>query len=420
MRKKYLLFVVVLSLIVFKVNAISFLDCDVVASFRLLSLEEDNYICKNKNYGKAEDAIYYDSVNNNIVLKGSNIYYFTNYDVNTNIVVSGENNITMMHLDTPINISGTGSIKFKEDSFVKKVNNGEKVYQYEYNGKLVINEEKKIFEGTLLEFADVYSNLIELNNLPEEFREEDYNLIQVTDFINMVPVLVTPSWIANYIVTSNSTDVVDGYAVIKGEEKQEEKKEEVIEDKKSNDKKEVKKVEQSTTLTNQNVTLVSEKKLNKKYKLKVNDLTEKEEEIKEEVSDGKVVSLYDISIYKGKKQVPVKNGKYVIKIKLSEEDKNYDSYQVIYVSKDGKITEYLDGKEENGYIVFETTHLSKYGIVGKKEEVKKVKETKVVPKVKIEKKKSNILQIGIMLFCTLVFLTIILFVVYQSKHIKKR
>ena len=417
MKKRYLFILIILSFIVLKVQAMSFLDCNVIASYRLLSLDEDHYICDNNDYGTAEDSIYYSKEKNTIILNKSNIYYLTNYDKNVNIEVVGDNTITMLHLSTPINIIGSGTLKFKEDSYIKKVNNGEKVYQFEYNGKMVVDENKKIYEGTLVEFAENYLVLQKNNELPESFNEEDYNLLQVVDFINMVPVAVTPSWIATYIVTDNETSVVDGYALIKEKVVKEEVKEEKKEEKKEEPAPKEENNTESTTLTNQNVTFISEKKLDKKYKLKVNELPEESKKVEETIEEGKMISLYDISIYKGKKQVDVKTGKYKIKIKLRKEDPVYDNYQIVYVSDDGKISEYLEGTVEDGYVVFETTHLSKYGIIGKNNPVPEVKEE---VKVEVPKKDSKALPITILVSFAVLSTSLILFVVYKSKHLKKK
>ena len=51
-----------------------------------------------------------------------------------------------------------------------------------------------------------------------------------------------------------------------------------------------------------------------------------------------------------------------IRIALPEELKGFDKYEVVYISDD-KIKETIPATIENGYIVFETSHLSQYGIV---------------------------------------------------------
>jgi hypothetical protein len=59
----------------------------------------------------------------------------------------------------------------------------------------------------------------------------------------------------------------------------------------------------------------------------------------------------------------MKNGKYTMKIKLDSDIDKYENYQIIYVNDNGEIEEYIDGRIEEGYIVFETSHLSQYGVI---------------------------------------------------------
>ena len=51
-----------------------------------------------------------------------------------------------------------------------------------------------------------------------------------------------------------------------------------------------------------------------------------------------------------------------IKIALPEDLKGYKKYEVVYI-KDNQIQENIPTTIEDGYIVFETTHLSEYGII---------------------------------------------------------
>ena len=51
-----------------------------------------------------------------------------------------------------------------------------------------------------------------------------------------------------------------------------------------------------------------------------------------------------------------------IKIALPEELKGYNKYEVVYIL-DGEIKERLPATIEEGYLVFETTHLSEYGVI---------------------------------------------------------
>ena len=60
--------------------------------------------------------------------------------------------------------------------------------------------------------------------------------------------------------------------------------------------------------------------------------------------------------------VKINDTKMKIRIALPEDLKGYSKYEVVYIL-DGEIKETIEAKVENGYIVFETSHLSHYGIV---------------------------------------------------------
>ena len=49
---------------------------------------------------------------------------------------------------------------------------------------------------------------------------------------------------------------------------------------------------------------------------------------------------------------------------IPESEQKYDAYKVVYFDEEGKLVETLDAKLENGKVVFTTTHLSTYGVVG--------------------------------------------------------
>ena len=51
-----------------------------------------------------------------------------------------------------------------------------------------------------------------------------------------------------------------------------------------------------------------------------------------------------------------------IRIALPEDLKGFDKYEVVYISND-KIKETIPTTVKDGYIVFETSHLSQYGII---------------------------------------------------------
>lgn len=64
----------------------------------------------------------------------------------------------------------------------------------------------------------------------------------------------------------------------------------------------------------------------------------------------------------GNNVVRISNNKMKIRIALPEELKGYNKYEVVYILND-KIEETMPATVEDGYIVFETSHLSQYGIV---------------------------------------------------------
>ena len=84
--------------------------------------------------------------------------------------------------------------------------------------------------------------------------------------------------------------------------------------------------------------------------------------LKKELSDKNVKYLVDINILENGEVVKINDTKMQIKIALPEELKGYKKYEVVYIL-DGEIKETIEAKVENGYIVFETSHLTHYGIV---------------------------------------------------------
>ena len=75
--------------------------------------------------------------------------------------------------------------------------------------------------------------------------------------------------------------------------------------------------------------------------------------------------VVDINVLENGKIIKISDMKMKIKIALPEELKGFDKYEVVYISDD-EIKETIPATIEDGYIVFETSHLSQYGIVAKK------------------------------------------------------
>ena len=67
---------------------------------------------------------------------------------------------------------------------------------------------------------------------------------------------------------------------------------------------------------------------------------------------------------KDREVISIENGKFTIAIAIPESEQKYDAYKVIYIDEDGKIADTLDAKLVDGKVVFTTSHLSTYGVVG--------------------------------------------------------
>lgn len=107
--------------------------------------------------------------------------------------------------------------------------------------------------------------------------------------------------------------------------------------------------------------VIFEEPRDKDYKLDI-----KKMEIPEGLTDKNVKLVVDINLINGNFEIVEINGiKMRIKIALPEELKGYNQYEIVYIGRNNGIKETLPATVKDGYITFETTHLSKYGIVAK-------------------------------------------------------
>lgn len=60
----------------------------------------------------------------------------------------------------------------------------------------------------------------------------------------------------------------------------------------------------------------------------------------------------------------LEDGKFTIAIAIPESEQKYDAYKVVYFDEKGKLVETLEAKLVDGKVVFTTSHLSTYGVVG--------------------------------------------------------
>lgn len=113
---------------------------------------------------------------------------------------------------------------------------------------------------------------------------------------------------------------------------------------------------QSTGETKAKIEFATE--VSKDYKLDIKSI-----EVKKELADKNVKFVADINVLDGNNNVvKISNTKMKIRIALPENLKRYDKYEIVYISN-GEIKETIPAAVENGYIVFETNHLSQYGII---------------------------------------------------------
>lgn len=91
---------------------------------------------------------------------------------------------------------------------------------------------------------------------------------------------------------------------------------------------------------------------------------EKVESVKKASQGSSIVSLFDINLLLGEEKVQP-SGYIKIRLKLTEDQiLNYTNYQVVYID-DNNTTTIIPHVREGDYVIFETDHLSQYGIIGK-------------------------------------------------------
>ena len=138
-----------------------------------------------------------------------------------------------------------------------------------------------------------------------------------------------------------------------------------------------------------NVSITFDKKFDNEYVLDI-----KKVEIKKELSDKNVKYLVDINILENGEVVKINDTKMQIKIALPEELKGYKKYEILYILNN-EIKETIPATVEDGYIVFETTHLSEYGIVAT-EKIKDIENPKTGDNIGVYLVTSLIAVIGLL------------------------
>lgn len=85
-------------------------------------------------------------------------------------------------------------------------------------------------------------------------------------------------------------------------------------------------------------------------------------DVNKDLADKNVKFIADIKVLKDNEIVHISGTKMKIRIALPEKLKGYNTYSVVYILND-EIKETIPATLQDGYIVFETTHLSEYGII---------------------------------------------------------
>ena len=151
-----------------------------------------------------------------------------------------------------------------------------------------------------------------------------------------------------------------------------------------------------------NGSITFEKEVSKNYTLDI-----KQVEISKNLSGKNVKYLVDINVLENGQIVKINNTKMKIKIALPEDLKEYKKYEVVYISDDD-VKEIIPAIVEDGYIVFETSHLSEYGLVA----TEKILNNTVNPKTG-----DNII-IYVIMFTMSIISIIILSLINRKKRLK--
>ncbi|HCY44568.1 MAG TPA: hypothetical protein DHU33_03995 [Firmicutes bacterium] len=110
--------------------------------------------------------------------------------------------------------------------------------------------------------------------------------------------------------------------------------------------------------------IIFDQEVSNNYRLDIKEIT-----INDNLLSKNVRYLTDINVLENNNIIKLSNTKMRIRLALPESLKGYNKYEIVYVLN-GEIKETIPATIEDNYIVFETTHLSEYGIVATNEEPK--------------------------------------------------
>ena len=153
-----------------------------------------------------------------------------------------------------------------------------------------------------------------------------------------------------------------------------------------------------------------EKEVSKDYKLDIKPV-----EVKKDLTNKNVNYVVDINVLENGEVVKISDTKMKIRIALPEDLKGFSKYEVVYISND-EIKETIPATVEDGYIVFETSHLSQYGIIATNiEEENNTKTTSISKNETNNPKTGDNITTSVMLFIASVATIGTLIVVNRKK-----
>ena len=277
----------------------------------------------------------------------ADFYLYGGAEYSSTIVVNGKNHINIL-TDEHFTITGNGSLTIDGlySSRLAVDEDGNQLYYIVYDDidgfqhRVVDENGDDVLVVSKEEFEAMYENLKASNPDMAQIALEDLEYF-INSQYEVVPETITEEWIKEHITTEmniiyNENDSITFSNV-------------------------------GSVLDAENVIFESKDILDEKFTLDVTDVTSNAtDELKDAIAlDNKVLLLlYDISVVNENNEiVPMENGTFTIKIKLTEEMKEYDTLTAAYIL-DGKVVETFDISIDGEYVVFNTTHLSEYAILG--------------------------------------------------------
>lgn len=281
--------------------------------------------------------------------KDKSAYHFAGGVNDTTIVVNGNNTISYLDGTVSYIIKGDGTLTINlvhEPTYVTD-EDGNVLYQAEYyipekftSVRIVNAEGERTF---LKSMEDLEAQFEELKEYNPELADQTYNEENVIIFTSVITSTEdkypSKEWIERNITTDmNITYTAD--AVI---------------------------FSSNNILTSDNIIFESSETLSGDYKLDTTDLTTtltNEDKDKLVNENQTLLALYDISVLDSNDDVvEMRDGEFTIRIKLTDEMEKFNKLTAAYV-ENGEVKETFPVTVEDGYVVFTTTHLSNYAIIG--------------------------------------------------------